>query len=111
MKPTEGFDKSYPVQTKTNCEAYAKCVHNSGDALSGLILCLRLANERRRYFVTTYLIGWMQAYNQACLWFAWFWNDTEKKDGAAMCGLQIYQTQSSKIWLYVVSSNTGSIIL
>ena len=30
-------------------------------ALSGLILCLRLTNERRRYFVMTSLIGWPQA--------------------------------------------------
>ena len=28
---------------------------------SGLILGLFLANERRRYFVTTSLIGWVQA--------------------------------------------------
>ena len=28
---------------------------------TGLILGLRLANERRRYFVTTSLIGWAQA--------------------------------------------------
>ena len=27
----------------------------------GLILALRSANERRRYFVTTSLFGWMQA--------------------------------------------------
>ena len=32
--------------------------------LSGLILGLRLANERRRYFVTPYPIGWVQTYNQ-----------------------------------------------
>ena len=31
---------------------------------SGLILGLRPANERRRYFVTTSLIGWVQAQNQ-----------------------------------------------
>ena len=31
---------------------------------TGLILGLRPANERRRYFVTTSLIGWAQAYNQ-----------------------------------------------
>ena len=29
--------------------------------LTGLILGLRPANERRRYFVTTSLIGWPQA--------------------------------------------------
>ena len=28
---------------------------------AGLILGLHPANERRRYFVTTYLIGWVQA--------------------------------------------------
>ena len=34
-----------------------------------LILGLYPANERRRYFVTTSLIGWAQAYNQPwCLW-------------------------------------------
>ena len=30
-------------------------------AISGLILGLRPANERRRYFVMTSLIGWVQA--------------------------------------------------
>ena len=33
---------------------------------SGLILGLHPANERRRYFVATSLIGWAQAYNQPC---------------------------------------------
>ena len=32
----------------------------------GLILGLRPANERRRYFVTTSRIGWAQDYNQPC---------------------------------------------
>ena len=32
-----------------------------GNAGEGLILGLRPANERRRYFVTTSLIGWVQA--------------------------------------------------
>ena len=40
---------SYPLRGKT-----------------GLILGLRSANERRRYFVTTSLIDWVQAYNQLC---------------------------------------------
>ena len=31
------------------------------DDVSGLILDLRPANERRRYFVTPSLIGWVQA--------------------------------------------------
>ena len=30
-------------------------------AVSGLILGLRPANGRRRYFVTTFIIGWAQA--------------------------------------------------
>ena len=34
------------------------------DMMTGLILGLRPANERRRYFVTTSLIGWVQALNQ-----------------------------------------------
>ena len=33
---------------------------------AGLILGLRPANERRRYFVTTSLTGWAQALNQPC---------------------------------------------
>ena len=36
---------------------------------SGLILGLRPANKRRRYFVTTSLIGWAQTQNQPCKWF------------------------------------------
>ena len=34
----------------------------------GLLLGLHPAIERRRYFVTTSLIGWAQAWNQACNW-------------------------------------------
>ena len=33
----------------------------------GLILGLRSAKERRRYFVTTSLIGWAQAYTPPCI--------------------------------------------
>ena len=36
-------------------------------AMPRLILGLHPANERRRYFVTTSLIGWAQAYNQPCM--------------------------------------------
>ena len=38
--------------------------------ISGLILDLRPANERRCYFVTTSLFGWAQAQNQPC-YMAW----------------------------------------
>ena len=34
---------------------------NDCERITGLILGLRQANERRRYFVTTSLIGWVQA--------------------------------------------------
>ena len=37
------------------------------DGITGLILGLRPANERRRYIVTPSLIGWAQTWNQ-------FWN-------------------------------------
>ena len=33
---------------------------------TGLILGLRPANAKRRYFVTTSLIGWMQSHNWPC---------------------------------------------
>ena len=35
--------------------------------IAGMILGLRPANERRRYSVTTSLIGWAQAQNQPCI--------------------------------------------
>ena len=35
--------------------------------ISGLILGLRPAKERRRYFVTTSLIGWAQTLNHPCI--------------------------------------------
>ena len=38
----------------------------TGAVRTGLIQGLRPANERRHYFVTTYLIGWEQALNQPC---------------------------------------------
>ena len=38
------------------------CIYSHG--IIGLILGLRPANERRRYFVPTSLIGWAQAWNQ-----------------------------------------------
>ena len=34
---------------------------------AGLIIVLRPANEKRRYFVTTPLIGWLQTYDQPCV--------------------------------------------
>ena len=37
------------------------------ESISGLILGLRTANGKLRYFVTTSLIGWVQAQNQPCL--------------------------------------------
>ena len=39
---------------------YGKWPLTNARMLAGLILGLRPANERRRYFVTTSLIGWAQ---------------------------------------------------
>ena len=44
---------------KANFSIIKFCIIWSGFA--DLILGLRLSNERRRYFVTTSLIGWVQA--------------------------------------------------
>ena len=44
------------------------------EPISGLILSLRPANERWRYFVKTSLIGWVQAWNQLCII---TWNHTQ----------------------------------
>ena len=49
-----------PITTRTG-EVYI--IRVSG---TGLILGLRPANERRRYFVTASLIGWAQTYTPAC---------------------------------------------
>ena len=38
------------------------------DHISGLILGLHPANERRRYKVTPSLIGWAQTWNHPCIW-------------------------------------------
>ena len=44
------------------------------NAITGLILGLRPANERRCYFVTTSLIGWAQTLNQPCIILNWCMN-------------------------------------
>ena len=36
------------------------------DGISGIILCMRPANERRRYIVTSSLIGWAHTQNDPC---------------------------------------------
>ena len=53
-----------PYQTKTKYDkALKQHVYRGFHAytVSGLILSLRPANDRRRYFLTTSLIGWVQA--------------------------------------------------
>ena len=44
-----------------HCKVRQKGPLAAGLLGTGLILGLRLANERRRYFVTPSLIGWAQA--------------------------------------------------
>ena len=61
-----------PVVRKNSCIVYKMYTIWDGPDpawrgyISELIIGLRSANERRRYFVTTALIGWAQAYNQPC---------------------------------------------
>ena len=45
-------------------ESYVKMAQKNCCINTGLILGVRPANDRRRYFVTTSLIGWMKASNQ-----------------------------------------------
>ena len=70
----------YNIVYVHNCSVYAIIVttKTAGDVYSirvccrykqhriWLILCLSPANGRRRYSVTTSLIGWVQTYNQPC---------------------------------------------
>ena len=49
-----------------HCPASWRTSHRALHHKSGLLLSLRQANERRRYFVTTSLTGWAQAWNQPC---------------------------------------------
>ena len=45
------------------CHAYTTFLNEDMYSNAGLILGLRSAHERRRYFVTTSLIGWAQSWN------------------------------------------------
>ena len=58
-------------QTLAQCVAVYSCD-------SRLILGLCPANERRRYFVTTSLIGWTQAYNRPCVFAATIYPSLER---------------------------------
>ena len=41
--------------------------HRRGNTVLGIILCMRPANERRRYIVTSSLIGWVHTQNDPCI--------------------------------------------
>ena len=58
------YASSSPLRTYRAC--YLGSQYGDNYPRSGLILGLRPANERRRYFVTTSIIGWAQAWNQPC---------------------------------------------
>ena len=66
MKKSFRNSHSYiPIPNKTDAMELESPLHHPTQhrpavQYSGLILGLRLANERRRYFVTTSLIGWAQ---------------------------------------------------
>ena len=55
-----------PYRNKSACIWIAGCASGL-DTITGLILGLRPANERRRYFVTTSLSGWAQTWTQPCI--------------------------------------------
>ena len=53
------------------------------EASSGIVLYMRLANERRRYIITSSLIGWAHIRNDPCFMGEFFTlraNDTERKN-------------------------------
>ena len=86
IDPTPQHQANYLNQSSPNMSApftlehlYLRWLHHRDDRRcpvsklsqpcylhSGLIEGLHPGNERRRYFVTTSLIGWAQTYNQPC---------------------------------------------
>ena len=53
---------SYDILRESMHLCHTLCITRT-DTHAGLILSLHPTNERRRYTVTPYLIGWAQAYN------------------------------------------------
>ena len=70
---------------------------------TGLILGLRPANERRRYFVTTSLIGWAQASNQPSIYVSANWVVISRR-------VLSFWIQSTKPWSKSVISNDVNIM-
>ena len=70
--------------------------------VSGLILGLRSANERRRYFITTSLMGWVQALNQPCCLFAgdlnWLWDSGPRFNTDRLSVYVISEIKIRLIW-------------
>ena len=55
------------TQNLHECIMEGTCLESTGTMLaSGIILCVRPANERRRYIVTWSLTGWAHTQNDAC---------------------------------------------
>ena len=70
ISKTERQSRPPPRVTARACTCQLSYMYNQwlrASHITGLILGLRLVNERRRYFVTTSLIGWPQAPNQPCI--------------------------------------------
>ena len=63
---TTAFFKSNPDLTGANEQSmcWNRPRISGTNVVTGLILGLRAPNERRRYFVTTSLIGWAQTYKR-----------------------------------------------
>ena len=84
------------------CSLFGTEMKKNAFSLTGLnlILGLRPANERRRYFVTTSLVSWVQAWNQPWnknISHAWYWFEIETCDW----GYFKFDSQSHQFTIYV----------
>ena len=86
-------------------------------ALSGIILCMLPANERRRYSVTPSLIGWAHTHNAPCLWAAFTFmillnKEVDKKSGYIDAPVERYDNwHESSTWGALEPDWEGSLYL
>ena len=72
------------------------------DGVSGLILDLHPANERRRYFVTTSLSGWEQTWNRPWVW-GLFRHESRQSNGRLLtsCGHFVNSPHSLVVYICI----------
>ena len=58
---------TYTDVWRSHFSLFLKCRNKSRQSFPGIILCVRPANERRRYIVTPSLIGWAHTQNDPCI--------------------------------------------